>query len=575
MKTTNKFIAVSALVMATGILLAGCQREAISPEANETALDNESVEVIPISVEGAIQCDPTTKITIDPTPGVTAWEANAPIAVYVSGTGANKYVKAPVSSNSIRLSLTSAQARANYAIAPWSCAPASGYTTPEVYYPSSYDMTGKVVTAANSYAPTPMVAINTTTDLKFFHVGGLLRLHVSDVPSGTDKLVVTFTGKNVTGTFSVTNPGTATALATSESDANSTVTFNNLSFTGTDVYLNIPIPAGSYNTLTGITVDASGGTALSVTKAIPASTWGTIGHGNGKKFNVSYTSISGGTGLFHGYEVSKGILKWDDSLNSGAGGYTLTDGEDPLELLNYYRVTSSKNVYYHRFSSDSDDKCMKYRLDGNYSGAIVNSIAVDGLYWSVPTSLSNQSDWYVILNGWTGAPWAGKGGTSVSQANINNTSDDGSIKILVDLSDAIPANGAAADYHDKGLTSWDGGTTIDAGTGTGYQAGLLLAPDGSRTTCPSITNLNASAAFYENVISWSVLKLLIDGGCRFIPASGYHNGSGWVFGGRLGLYWSSTQATTDNAYTLYFHSTNVTIDTQQNKEYYFPVILVR
>ena len=94
-------------------------------------------------------------------------------------------------------------------------------------------MYGKDVTSANTWAPTPMVADNTKTDLSFFHVGGLIRLHVTEIPSGTTTLIVTFTGLSspnyVAGTFTVNNPGTNTATTTYSSSPNGAITFSNLS----------------------------------------------------------------------------------------------------------------------------------------------------------------------------------------------------------------------------------------------------------------------------------------------------------------------------------------------------------
>lgn len=568
-------------VLSAILAVSACQREAAVADTQAPVQGEEMV--IPVSVEGAIDCD-VTKITVNPTTGVTAWETNEPIGVYVSGPGANAYVKAPVVSNSIRLSLATGQSRANYAIAPWESAPASGYTTPTVIYPATYNMTGKDVTSANNWAPTPMVASNSGTELHFFHVGGLIRLHVTDIPSGTTQLVVTFNGmSNVFGTFSVDNAGTNTATTTYVSDGSNEVTFTNLSISGTEAYLNIPVPTKDFSALTGITVASSGGTELTSTKSFAG--WGEIMHGAGKKCTVSFTSISGGNGLFRGWEISKGILKWDASMNSGLGGYTLTSGEDPLELLNYYAVSSSLDVYYHQAIGTTNS--LKYRLDGdnNVDDIQNTSIVVDGLYWSIPLS-----DWGVIIDGYSGAYNLGRNGQSITCPTVNGTTNNVKCfkaNVIIDLSDATVANGAAADYRTKGLTtvSKSGNVITSVGSvgdntvgSTGYQAGLLLIPDGCTITCPSLTELGVT--YQKNVLSFSTLKVLLDGGCCFLPAAGSYSGTPtFRLGGTYTMYLAAKNHP-DNDNHLILEAFGVTASPKIHTAYYtnsnrYPVKMIR
>ncbi len=562
MKLTNfiNLLAAAFVVSAAAGVAASCQQDPAGPENPD--LGETTDLVIPVSVEGSISCDdpstPSTKVTVNPTTGVTAWETNDPIAVYVSGTGANKYVDAAVTSNSVRLSLTSGQTRSGYAIYPRSSA---GSTTPTVVYPSSYDMYGKDVTSANTWAPTPMVADNTKTDLSFFHVGGLIRLHVTEIPSGTTTLIVTFTGLSspnyVAGTFTVNNPGTNTATTTYSSSPNGAITFSNLSISNSEVYLNIPVPTIDLTALTGIQVRATGGTDITTTKAV--SGWGPIAHGTGKKVDVSFISVthsSGYTGRFRGYELSKGYLVWDTT----AGEYKLSDPDDPFLPIRYYgtsgdALTAALNTVWHQWGGSGLDNSLKGRIDGNPAATanITNGLAVDGLVWKIP---SNTQWGSIIGNG--------------PSCTINSTTAGYSV-VRVSLAGATSVGEEGYDYHSKGLNNTSGGAVT--GNNGGFQVGLLLVPDYTAVSCPGITanNKNFTAG---TTISWTALKQLLDGGCVFLPAAGYYSG-GWGRGGSYGTYWSATQRNGSNAYILYIDTSTVSGAGDFGKYYYMPVRLIR
>lgn len=112
----------------------------------------------------------------------------------------------------------------------------TGDATTKAYYPDSYTQT-----ALNSTtAPTPMVGKYVQgQDITFKHVGGLIRLKVINIPTGTTRLVVKFDRK-VTGLFDV-NETTNSATA---GEGNSEVSFNVPGGFSSiqDMVLNIPVP---------------------------------------------------------------------------------------------------------------------------------------------------------------------------------------------------------------------------------------------------------------------------------------------------------------------------------------------
>ncbi len=238
-------------------LFVGCDRlEPIAPVGgDETPTGEARVEMVTARLEGG---DQGTKVSADLSTGKISWMAGDQVAYCISNGVNTTYQIGTLSAENaadatIPLSMPEGYYRANYAIYPASAAPASpaseDYRTPTVVYPASYDLAD----FADGYIPTPMVAVNGRGDLNFYHVGGLLRLKVSDIPSGTTSLAVIFTGMFVTGRFSVSNAGTAAASCSLLSEGGCTVTFTNggNSF-DSSVMLVIPVPTG--NSLERITI---------------------------------------------------------------------------------------------------------------------------------------------------------------------------------------------------------------------------------------------------------------------------------------------------------------------------------
>ena len=385
-----------------------------------------------------------------------------------------------------------------------------------------------------------MVSINNEqkTEYDFYHVGGILTLTLTDVPANTTKIVVTFEGDTsdpdnllgeVTGNFEVTDPGTKDAVVSLASGTGYSITFTDLMHCyEKNMTFNIPLPAQNYSRLQAVTVAASGGTNnCTVSKSVEG--WGVLARAQGKKLTIDFNSITGGRGTFRGYRIHPGILKWDAALNGGAGGYALTDGADPLELLRYYKNDAALGVYYHQWVT------LKNNLDGTtYSGAyggdsddIANCYIVEnGIPWKIP----GHSEWLAIFNNAESTVDA-----SITLNNRNYSNNFLNYRnVLVDLSEATDVLGT--DYSSLGLTTAGG----DSGTNTGYSSGTLLFPDGAVISCPGLTSLTDNhQRVTVNVITYPVLRLLLDGGCAFIPTGGSnYNGESWSYGGLLGCYWS-------------------------------------
>ena len=91
---------------------------------------------------------------------------------------------------------------------------------------------------------------NSGADLDFYHVGGLLRLTLRDVPADAVKIRVNM-GHRITGSFAVANPGTPggndCVIATDDhmDEGRAYVDFTNFTLSGGTAWLNLPVPTGT------------------------------------------------------------------------------------------------------------------------------------------------------------------------------------------------------------------------------------------------------------------------------------------------------------------------------------------
>ena len=307
MKTKQKIKQTILSILLPTLLLCGCE-DPYPAEMNP-------VQGLRLSL---LMEDARTKVNADSQSGFCTWTDPASgrtdsIALWLSGTGANKYIDTlgvreltnSGQAGSVICPSGNGQTRSFYAVYPSTAIDNSYYGNPElrVLYETDYDLSGRSAASLETYTRAPMVALNdqSTSSLEFYHVGGVLRIKMENLPVGTTGATVTFQGKNVTGTYQVMNISPAPTLSTETAAAavagdpkvGNTVRFRNFpATTAADNvrWLNVPLPCGDYSMLSGVTVGVTGGTASSLTKAAH---WSTITHGQGKKLTCDF---SGGTG---------------------------------------------------------------------------------------------------------------------------------------------------------------------------------------------------------------------------------------------------------------------------------------
>jgi len=133
--------------------------------------------------------------------------------------------------------------RNGYAVYPASVAKSWSESTLTLTLPNTY--TYAQVSGDNT--PLPMIADNTVATLNFYHVAGLLRLTITNIPTGTNKIKLDFNGMKVSGDFTISSPSAGSSSIGSVPGTKGT---NDIiwitGITGTeDLTVNIPLPTGA------------------------------------------------------------------------------------------------------------------------------------------------------------------------------------------------------------------------------------------------------------------------------------------------------------------------------------------
>ena len=370
-----------------------------------------------------------------------------------------------------------------------------GNSTLQVTLPDSYTIDGSMGTTSQL----PMIAVNTGNTLTFNHVGAIYRLTLDDVPAGTDKITVTF-DKDVTGTFTVTDPGTAAPyIVTTAGSTGRTVTFNLSSplTAETDGFvLNIPVPTGTYSG--EIKVVTTGGSKLRAWFPNPR----TITRASGRKLAGALIPAPAGFG----------------------GPFTYEGEEYYISQGNMYKTATGYALY--------DD--WTGGLD-QYGGTLPGTQTWTG---------NSYFNWVHL---------AGLFDTSINTGANENIDNDQTPISGCKLPTRLQWD-AFADFYSVIRT----GSTVN-GTAecrfaliqlTGYTngsisnpVGVLLIPDGLTMTGMSRTfTWNVESTSGNTGVTVAQVQEYIDRGCVFLPAAGYVNDDGTAFsnGGDRGYYWAST-----------------------------------
>ena len=255
-----------------------------------------------VSAEGA-----GTKAEID-NDLVFSWTAGDKIAVWAGSEGSGQYYTSEAYTGGNTYQIPLSGTRSNYAVYPFSIAVAEAATAGslKVKLPAEYDFTA----VGADYSPLPMVATNTEgQDLAFMHLGGLLRITLGDLPAGTAYVTVDL-GKPINGIFPVHLESDGSYISCEDEDitSGSNVTkFLVPSPASGSIVLNLPVPTGSYESITVTAYDASDN---SLGADSPAFSWN-CERAHGKKLADNdlgwvyvFGSLSDGTVPYSGGDVT-------------------------------------------------------------------------------------------------------------------------------------------------------------------------------------------------------------------------------------------------------------------------------
>ena len=248
MRTTKRYLLLLPLLLAFS-----CQREN-APIQEDSFLLSATVEPLALG----------TKADIATATGNFSWTEGDKIAIWFSSASVTRYFDALFTETNAQgkgIFLTHKNGtREHYAVYPASYAQNSNHGDPNLYVvlPENYEIDNSGATWKayyTTFSPVPMIAPNADgQDLTFKHVGGVLRLTLTNVPVGTKKIVV-YTGNKIWGDFAVDvtnisqpyifveNP---LAAGTGE---NVSFTLQNALTSAETFTLNVPLPVGTHETL--------------------------------------------------------------------------------------------------------------------------------------------------------------------------------------------------------------------------------------------------------------------------------------------------------------------------------------
>lgn len=531
-------------ILTLAALLAACQRETL-PQGSGSASGARTV-----TLQAVFSDAPThgTKVAISQDGSAnTFWSVGDQIAVHVDdgsyhvfdlwdgdGTATATFEgEFSGSQDYYAVYPASAKVDANY-----------GNSTLEVTLPASYTISGSM----GNWSPVPMIATNSGSTLSFKHVGSVCRLTLDDVPAGTNKITVTF-DKDVTGTFTVTDPGTAAPyIATTTGTTRRTVTFNLSSALAAETdgfVLNVPVPTGTY--AGNMRVSASGGD-------------------NALVWIPNTRTISRATGI----KTSTEAL-WRPPLT---GSFTINSSGDKVSFSpgNLQYIGSAVSPYW-KFAAHQFDS---FR---NTAGKNGNGASQDRDLFGWGTSGWNGSG----VTSWINyQPWA-MDNTDRSATYPDNTFGYGpdhpnNLTDYYRLGDWGQYN---AIYISNRSLRYPAGTwwrtltynewvyilktrTPDSGIRFAKARvadvdGVILLPDDWSTTYYTLVNTNSGNSAYEdNVISESQWNTSFEpNGAVFLPVTG-HRGPTQVWDVTHGYYWSSTSSTASSAVWILFGPSSLT-----------------
>lgn len=265
------------------------------------------------------------------------------------------------------------------------------------------------------------------------------------------------------------------------------------------------------------------------------------------------TSVSGSAGTCAGVKFVRGFLNRTSPTTTTVSDMLISDATtNPLEILDYTNQAASADSYNMYFAFNE-----LLTIMGGASGSSFesNTISISGSSYKVASKANLEA----------------LTSTTRSNAATINGSEKAWSCVKVTLTDSKAACGT--DYYNRGFSA---NTTSD-----NFIKGLLFFPDGATVSCNSINAANCDIFTKEliadpSTITSSQLKVLVKGGCLFMPFVGGHtNTPTWNSRGGNGYLWTSTYTTGSVILVIDGSSTPASINTTTySAKRHFPVMLV-
>lgn len=418
----SRSVLFSFLFISVFGILTDCEKEAdkIVSEANRGEVFRR--EFVGISAESPSSQE--TKVSVNSSTGVVSWVSGDEVAYCVTDGSTTRYDTATIdlAAGGFFAELESGYSRTGYVIYPASYAGGDA-TTPTVTFPSSYDMGGAY---ENPVPPVPMIAVNSGTSVCFYHVGGLIRLHLTEVDPSVTKIYV---GQTLCAgaTYSYSNAGTASQTVSSNSGTGGYVCFTNVNAAYGEVYLNFPAQKGyvvnrieMYNSSDNLIATRT--TVLNYTAArahaknLTSEKQYSINISTAPTLYINETAQFAATVLADGIAVSSPSISWTSSqtsvatvnstglvtatnLNAGTEatelGVTITASYTPpgKSAISASRTVKAK----HKYTLTVWPQSATVQVGNTYTFAAYGTI--DGIMTSTDCS-TNGNSWHSIVTSW-------------------------------------------------------------------------------------------------------------------------------------------------------------------------------
>lgn len=497
--------------MLLALLATGCVQE----EPDLLGDVNGGVEWVPLRLEGG----EITRLSVSDDTGLISCTEGDQVAVHTTA-GEYKTCAVNVSKSTVPVPLGSGESRDGFAVYPASVIANNSASEVQVTYPDSYDLSvySEDALATLTEAPCPMVAVNTSGKaLVFRHVGGLLRITLENVPAGTKTVTVTVMGDPVTGTATVTAPGTAYAYTTIDSD-NSEPSGHVVAFTfpgdngltsDRTVVLNLPVPSGNYTDALVTVKDTDDDDLLSVRTLKVSSI---VAHRTGIKLSRKMYRADPVAPRRFSVSEAKQVFIAPGNLQL-MGENTWQFAADPWECFGTSQSDNHRDLFGWGTGDAPNKVSTSYSDYLNFTDWGTNTITNGGGYtWRTLT----QDEWEYLF-----AREGADGGVLWTRATVADV--PGIILFPDDFDGAIDGTIMASSY-------------------------VSVFPVG---------NVGMDSSYSSYVVSafeWEFYKLE---GCAFLPAAGTRSGANVLSVGEDGCYWSSTAYGGDSAYCMFFHDSVV------------------